>query len=587
MKAVDFYKLPRSIQDRFVGSVMSGFPPAPILVAKGGTRTKAVWLGLSFGCFLLIVVFARLGYGSLDSRLSLHSAAVLPLYVALVFGIAFGLVQAYSWLVREKALPYTAGVYLFPACVIDARSDQFVVYDTKDLGAVDIVGPAVRVAFAGGAQFLFPLGSHSGPAIVSEVNAGRDRAMHARATDDPKELVAVDPLHNPRFSSPVGPRESYAIKQAPWGRLGVAVAAGLGVVLGPSLWALRNSGSDKRMYAIAKHEDKTSLYRDYLAHGAKFQDQVAGIDLPRAELKEAIGRQEVQALLDFKRMHPSLQPPIAKEMNLAIRTAMLGELEKAKAARSLAALTGFAKAYPEHGIEPELRGAMHAVYVRELDAYKKRAPTKDKGAVPFIEKLFAYTEKRGPKVEVRFRRKPNPSLERADQFVLKHPSFAGVITYPSRFFDEKHATPREQTLGKQLASALGEGISPELFQVSIGTPVGAEVEGLPEVTVPTLFVAHVTDWSGHSLTSTKPRGVFVGLNYLFDATFVIPGDPKPYKFSYPIYKPYAPTAILKEEDPIPGPGAAEEKVYEAMTQDAFERFGKILLSNFLPPPPKN
>jgi len=93
MKAVDFYKLPRSIQDRFVGSVMSGFPPAPILVAKGGTRTKAVWLGLSFGCFLLIVVFARLGYGSLDSRLSLHSAAVLPLYVALVFGIAFGLVQ--------------------------------------------------------------------------------------------------------------------------------------------------------------------------------------------------------------------------------------------------------------------------------------------------------------------------------------------------------------------------------------------------------------------------------------------------------------------------------------------------------------
>ena len=42
MKVVDFYKLPRSIQDRFVGSVMSGFPPAPILAAKGGTPKKAV-----------------------------------------------------------------------------------------------------------------------------------------------------------------------------------------------------------------------------------------------------------------------------------------------------------------------------------------------------------------------------------------------------------------------------------------------------------------------------------------------------------------------------------------------------------------
>ena len=31
MNAVDFYKLPRAIQDRFVGSVMSGFPPAPLL----------------------------------------------------------------------------------------------------------------------------------------------------------------------------------------------------------------------------------------------------------------------------------------------------------------------------------------------------------------------------------------------------------------------------------------------------------------------------------------------------------------------------------------------------------------------------
>ena len=42
MKAVDFYKLPRAIQDRFVGSVMSGFPPAPLLAVKGAASTKMV-----------------------------------------------------------------------------------------------------------------------------------------------------------------------------------------------------------------------------------------------------------------------------------------------------------------------------------------------------------------------------------------------------------------------------------------------------------------------------------------------------------------------------------------------------------------
>ena len=41
MKAVDFYKLPRAIQDRFVGSVMSGFPPAPISATKGANADEA------------------------------------------------------------------------------------------------------------------------------------------------------------------------------------------------------------------------------------------------------------------------------------------------------------------------------------------------------------------------------------------------------------------------------------------------------------------------------------------------------------------------------------------------------------------
>jgi hypothetical protein len=74
--------------------------------------------------------------------------------------------------------------------------------------------------------------------------------------------------------------------------------------------------------------------------------------------------------------------------------------------------------------------------------------------------------------------------------------------------------------------------------------------------------------------------VFVGLQFNFEAQFVIPGE-KPWKFAAPVFKPYSPVAILKDEDPMPGPGLAEEKVYEAMAQDAFEKFGKALLSQFV------
>src|SRR5690606_40156030 len=105
--------------------------------------TKLMWLGVSAGCFVVLVVVARVGYGALESGLSVHSVKVLPLYLALVFGFAFGLVQAFARVVRERALPYTSGVYLFPACLIDARDDQFRVYETRDLASVDLQGSSI------------------------------------------------------------------------------------------------------------------------------------------------------------------------------------------------------------------------------------------------------------------------------------------------------------------------------------------------------------------------------------------------------------------------------------------------------------
>jgi hypothetical protein len=578
MKAVDFYKLPRAIQDRFVGSVMSGFPPAPLLATKGAKPTKLVWLALTGGCVGTLIIVTRVGYGALDSDLSLHSWKALFLYIALIFGLAFGLVQAFGRLVREKALPYSAGVYLFPACLIDARSDQFKVFSTQDLGNVDVQGSAVRVAFSGGAQFLFAVADPSQAAtIVAEIQTARDRAMHAKATEDPKELVAVDPLHNPRFSSPVGPRDPYEMRMPPWKKLGPVVALGVAAIFAPTLWALRNSGSDKTMYARATMTNDTAGYRAYLERGAKFKEEVASTLLPRAELKDAERVGTVDALLKYKADHPGTK--IGPEVAVSIRTAMLAELEKAKAVGTLAALDDFAKHYPEHGIEPELQASIHAVYMRELDAYRKKAPNppKDKTVVPFVERLFAWAEKHGPKIEVRFHRKKSDGIGRADQYVAKTPSFMGEVSYPSKYFDEKHGTKREAFLGKIMGTRFDAGLSPELFDVGMGAQLGPDVDTLPDVKVPTLFITHSVDWSGHSYVSQRPRGSYVGIIFNFDSVFVIPGDTKPVKFKGDVFK-QAALGQLKDED-LP-PGQAEDKVYEAMATDAFESFGTKVLALF-------
>lgn len=580
MKAVDFYKLPRTIQDRFVGSVMSGFPPAPILSVKGGTSTRLVWLGVSAGCFVALMVAARLGYGDLGSRLSLHRLEALLLYLALVFGIAFGLIQALARVVRERALPYAPGVYLFPSCVIDARTDCFRVHETRDLVQVDVQGRAISVAFRGGARFLFPMGKpETAMAIVQEVHGARDRAMHAHATEDPKELVAVDPLHNPRFSSPVGPRDPYELRRPPWGKLGAAVAAFVAVVIGPTLWTLRNAGSDKKMYALATQANDSASYRSYLAHGERFKSEVADVLLPRAELRDAEEAGTVEALLLYKQSHPSSK--IQGEVAASVRAAMLAELEKAKAPKTLAALRGFEARYPEHDVQPELSAAVHAVYARALDVYKQ-TPGKDKGALVFMERLFAYAEAHGPDVEVRFRRKASTSLERADQFILKTPTFMGVATYPSRFFDDKHASPREANLGSHLVAELDSGLADELFQFRLG-PVVTDAAAPLEPKVPTLYVTHAAEWSGHNYRSNRPRGNYIGVLFHFEAAFVIPGDPKLWRYKQDIFKHAATQVLNNPDEPMLSPVDAGEKVYETMARDAFDVFGKRLLASLFAP----
>jgi hypothetical protein len=257
---------------------------------------------------------------------------------------------------------------------------------------------------------------------------------------------------------------------------------------------------------------------------------------------------------------------------------MLAELEKAKAVGTLAALDEFAKHYPEHGVEPELREAIHAVYMRELEIYKKRAATKDKNVVPFVERLFAWAEKHGPALEVRFRRKKSESIGRADQYVAKTPSFMGEVSYPSRQFDEKHSTKRENVLGKLLATKFDAGLSPELFDVTVGAQIPQEADALPDVKVPTVFISHAAEWSGHSYVSQKPRGSYVGIIFAFEAMFVIPGDAKPIKLKADVFKQAALGALKDEDNILPGP--AEEKVYETMASDAFESFGKKVLALF-------
>ena len=75
---------------------------------------------------------------------------------------------------------------------------------------------------------------------------------------------------------------------APWATFAGVIAAIAGVVLGGSLWMVRNARSDDAMFAAVAATNDSAGYRAYLERGTRHSDEVASVLLPRALLAEAV-----------------------------------------------------------------------------------------------------------------------------------------------------------------------------------------------------------------------------------------------------------------------------------------------------------
>jgi hypothetical protein len=300
---------------------------------------------------------------------------------------------------------------------------------------------------------------------------------------------------------------------------------------------LRNSASDSKLFENASRANTVESYRQYLGAGRSHVSDVIRTRLPRAELAEAARKGTVEALLEYEAAHPSTD--IASEIAAAKRKAYLVELEKAKAAKSLAALVGFREKYPKHGLESELQGALHELFLQaQTSVGKKKGVSAD--AAAFLTKLIGYVEMHGPNVELRFRHRDGTNMAHVDKDIAKMTEYMGEISHPTRYFDAAHTEPRHKVL--------------------------------PAITVPTLFVTTSEDWSGHTYLYKKPRGAFIGVNYTFEVEFLLPKDSAAYKPKWAIFRPVSNT-LIKELETAPRTNPpVEETVYETMATEARKQF---------------
>src|SRR5215472_3721558 len=128
MDRLDFYKLSRPVQDRFIGSANGNGFPTPILEQREGTREPPIWLAASGVAIIALIVIYRMHLGDLESRISIHGWLAALVYWLLVSAAFFGLLRALGLWAVERALPFRPGVYVFPIGVIDARKSDLFVY---------------------------------------------------------------------------------------------------------------------------------------------------------------------------------------------------------------------------------------------------------------------------------------------------------------------------------------------------------------------------------------------------------------------------------------------------------------------------
>jgi hypothetical protein len=575
MQEVDFYELSRAVQERFVACVGGQGQPAPVLQDSAGQpRGMFAWLGVAVGGVVLLLVVYQVGLGNLESPLALQGAPFIGGYAFLLAAIFVAVLQVLTRLQARQALPFRAGIYLFPSGIIDARTHKLRVFPFTNATPPVVSGQNLVLAFPD-ASFTFPVAEGHLEQAKSVVEEAESRIEKARAEDDRKTLGLLDPLVDVGVANPFAPKTRMAQKAPIWAKQGIVIGVVVGAALSPGVWWLRNRASDEGMLSEANRQRSVTGYRAYLDRGGR-RDEVRDVFLPRVELRDAVKAGTVEAIEAYIAAHPN--SGIQSEITAALRQSMLVALESVKRAGTVSALAEFGKKHPNKLVDNELRQAIHAVYQVALGKYKKEAGGRDPAVIAFVERLLAVAEKSGPKVEMRFRRKVTRTMEMADNQIKRSPSYQGVVSLPSQYFDDAHARSREEAAAKTLAARFAASFPADIVSFEMGPAIVDPDAPLPATTVPTVFIDHISQVSGPSYVSARPRGVFVGLALIFETTFRLPDDPsKALHFKLPTWR--NPDAKIERGDtPL------EAAVYESMVATAFGQFTSKYLATFFAKP---
>ncbi len=563
MQKFQFFNLPRPIQERFIESTCGNAAPRPLHYQTPPRNPRVV--GSLVSSAVAVVgcgVFACIGFGNLNHRWAINPLWAIGVYAGALCVASVMLVEAVRNWNRATNVPFRRGIYLFPVGVIDARTATLQLHPIQELVEQTTRGTRLRLRFSDGQSFDFRgVEAQRAGKIRGALLDAQQQLNGAAGELSARDQALLDPLFDTGFKNPFSPHESMIPGQVFWKRHWFGLAVVAGAVVGLGVWQLRNQRSAEWMYLRARTLDTATAYRAYLARGGVRAD-VRDSLLPKAELRQAAGNADaIERYLDA---HP--QSKIVGYAEQALRDAMLSELDKARATGTVAALREFRKGDPHVSLVKE---ELAAAYDEPYRAARARFQTQAKDSpelASVFDGLLRYSKQRGPRVEIRFRRRVRPSVQKADDQVKISPYCNDASVPPAQYFDAAHFARREAKAAAALSQRFAEPFAKDILTFELASAVEDDGNPLPVVTQPTLLITHLTELSP-PFTSRKPPGVFVGVGLIFKAQILIPEQPPSRVFESSTWSPPNIKRIGAE-------GWGPAQFYEAMAEEAFAQFVK-------------
>lgn len=575
MRKLDFYGLPRSLQDRFIESSQAVAAPTPLAAAGVPERRSLIWGAICVGLALGWAGFITIGMGDLRSSFALTSVPHKVAHVVFAGLVVASAMRAYALSWAARRVPFGSGHYLFPCGVITARESTLIEHDAREVKSVSHAGSTVKVEFNSGANFSFLV---QNPEVAEKTVTAFEANIEKWKTvadGEPLPRARLNPLLESGVPNPLAPTQPHPRPQLVGAGTLIGVVLLLAVVLGLGVAVWRDSLSRKALYKAATAEDTVAAYREYIKRGGE-REEVETLLLPRAELEEVVKAGTVEAIVEFQKSNPKSK--IVGEVQNALREALLRELEVAKKQGTLTAIEQVPKKFPGHElIATEIAAARREVYARAMAAFQETASDKEENLVPFVQQLLTFAEEHGPRVELRFQHDFPQDPKMLDQIVSKSKKYyMGNKSLPSQYILGDAARRREKAMMETVQKRLQAAFPEDVLDFELAPLPKAENEPLPEIKVPTLTFMHRERLSG-GFVGGKPKAMYLGAALLMSAEGHIPGKEIALDFKWNAWRSPQFSILSDESKDIPD-------IYEDMLGGAFDKFGEIYLERWFQKP---